>query len=185
MKFKFSHVILPGAVVLLTACAGSSTQPGPGEQTNIGTEPAGATVVVDGDEIGITPMTVKPGDAFPAGFVGMTYQANSKLKFIKYGCKTVKVKVNDALLMTGRIFAKLECSDVIAREQVQQRPPMAAPAPVRQMTPMKSMPVAPAVEKTTESAIEQRLSKLRSLRDKGVISEQEYQKNRTRILSEL
>ena len=182
MKFKFSHVSLLGAAVLLSACAGNSTLPG--EQTIIETEPAGATVVVDGDEIGKTPMTVKPDDAFPAGFHGMTYQANSKLKFIKSGCKTVKIKVNDALLITGRIFAKLECSDAIAHEQAQQHAP-AVTGPAHQMRPVQSMPVTPAAEKTTESAIEQRLSKLRSLRDKGVISEQEYQQNRKRILGEL
>ncbi len=150
----------------------------PDTQVTIKSRPVNAEIYVDGEMIGHTPKNIDPNEVFPARWKNMTLTADGKLTLKKQGCKTYTMKVNDSVLIQGVDIA-LECSDAIAQEQVQQRAPVAAPVQAIPAAP------APAPKKTTESAIEQRLSKIKSLRDKGVISEQEYQQTRTRILSEL
>ncbi len=165
--------------VLLSGCAGGDVIPG--GQVTIKSRPINAQIFVDGEMIGHTPKEINPNEVFPARWKNMTLQAEGKLTLKKQGCKTYTMKVNDSVLIQG-IDVVLECSDAIAQEQVQQHVPERAPAPMMQTIPAAPAPVP---QKTTESAIEQRLNKIKSLRDKGVISEQEYQKNRARILGEL
>jgi len=168
--------------VILSGCAGGDVIPG--GQVTIKSRPVNAQIFVDGEMIGHTPKEINPNEVFPARWKNMTLQAEGNLTLKKQGCKTYTMKVNDSVLIQG-IDVVLECSDAIAQEQVKQHAPKMAPAPMMQTIPAVAPAPAPVPQKTTETAIEQRLNKIKSLRDKGVISEQEYQQNRTRILGEL
>ncbi len=85
----------------------------------------------------------------------------------KQGCKSYEMDVSDQILMND-IKADLEC-DPEAAQAAETRP---------QTTTAKQ---AEIIDATTE----QRLNELKTLYDKGLISDKEYNAQRTRILNEL
>ncbi len=172
--FKTTGVMIC-AVLLLQGCSGTSVKQQ--KHANVTSMPSGATVYANGQKLGVTPLQHDLYDAFPAGWKNWEYQAAGVLEVKMDGCEDYTLKVSDYIL-SKPIHAKLECSDAIAAEK-------RAPAMPVQSMPAHQMPAAPAADKSTTIAIEKRLHKLKQLRDKGVISEQEYQQNRKRILSEL
>ena len=148
------------AILLLQGCAGSSTKHKPADVTS---SPSGATVFANILELGKTPLKHNLYDAFPGGWQNSIYQAQGVLVLKKDGCKDYTLKVSD-LILSKPIHAELECSEVSAPEK---------PTP------------SVAAQIDTESGTEKRLKKLEGLFKKGLITKDEYQRNRERILSEL
>jgi hypothetical protein len=151
----------------------------------IDSEPQGADILADGKNIGKTPMHIKQDDVFPPHWYGSSYMVKGELEINKDGCEGYSMKVNDAVLMND-IKASLKCSPEAMK---------AAPAAVKPATekPVKKSPAVPAkpasaaapVPVAVDAGIEERLTKLKSLRDKGVITAEEYSAQRKRILDSL
>ena len=159
------------AATMLSGCAGtgSSNETRSG-QIRITSEPAGAIAYADGTELGATPLEFAPGSHFRSGFVGLTYRYMGRLSISKAGCETWSTEVNDNILSKD-IHAILECDPYY-------RPAAAAPS-----SPAK--PAVPIPEPASGDPYIERLERLESLRQKGLISDEEYRQLRARILEKL
>ena len=161
----------------------------------IDSEPQGADILADGKNIGKTPMQIKQDDVFPPHWYGRSYMVKGKLEIQKEGCDGFNMEVND-LVLSKDIKASLKCKPGAVQsvsepatepepapepkkmEAKKAKPVSAAPAPV----PVKAEPSKPAA---MDEGVEQRLTKLKSLRDRGVITADEYSDQRKRILDSL
>lgn len=132
----------------------------------IDSKPQGADVIADGKKIGVTPIEIMPDDVFPPRWIGSSYMVKGKLELVKQDCEPVSMEVNDAVL-SKPVSKDLKCS-----EQSKTVPAVAAE------------PVS-AAKQAKNANIEQRLEQLQGLHNKGLISDEEYQAQRQRILSEL
>lgn len=148
------------SIVYLAACASNRL-------VTIDSSPQGADVIADGKKIGVTPIEIMPDDVFPPRWIGSSYMVKGKLELVKQDCEPLSMEVNDNVL-SQPVSKDLKCT-----EQTK-----AAPAAVA------AEPGSPAKQATKQN-IEERLEQLQRLHDKGLISDQEYQTQRQRILSEL
>ncbi len=159
----------------------------------IDSEPQGADILADGKNIGKTPMKIKQDDVFPPHWYGGSYVVKGQLELKKEGCEDVKMEVSD-LVLSKDIKKNLSCNP----EMTQLAPVAKTPAkqePASQKTTMKK--AAPAVVPAMDDPkpapksgkigdeIENRLSRLKDLHDRGVISTKEYAEQRNRILNSL
>ena len=151
----------------------------------IDSSPQGANIIADGKNIGTTPMHITQDEVFPAHWYGTTYMVKGELKINKDGCEGYSMKVNDAVLMND-ITASLKCSPEAMKAAPAAIKPAADEA-VKKSPEATAKPAAAAVQAPVamDAGIEERLTKLKSLRDKGVISADEYAAQRKRILDTL
>lgn len=154
-----------------------------GKQIQIRSNPEGAEVLANDRSIGITPVTVTPGNVWNTGFrtaedYGMNYQYVGTLTIRMPGCKDYKTEVDDYLLHKD-IAVKLECGpDYRPLTAPTTQQPAAAPG-------SSSPSYAPANYETSEEIMARRLRRLEGLRNRSLITEDEYQQVRRRILGEL
>lgn len=160
MRLRFLVVF----ATVLSGCAGNSSASQAGA-IRITSDPAGAIAYADGAELGATPLEIVPGSHFRSGFVGLSYRYHGTLSLKKAGCETWSTDVNDYVLSKD-VHARLKCDPDF-------RPP-AAPAP--SPLPCPSAPNRSYVE---------RLERIKSLHEKGLISDEEYRQLRARILEKL
>lgn len=153
---------------LLAGCAGtSSLTESPAKGIKVSSDPAGATVVANGAELGQTPLQIVPGNHFRSGFVGLSYRYVGKLSVKKPGCETWSTDVNDFVLSKD-IHAKLKCD-----------PNYRAPEPA------STVSVNPATGTPVQESAADRLERIENLRKKGLISDDEYKQLRARVLDKL
>jgi len=150
------------AVAGMSGCAGLMTS---AHKITISSKPAGASVYASGREVGKTPLTIVPDEVFPPRFVGTTYRAAGTLKVAKPGCTPYRREVNDAVLAKD-IHVTLQCDP-------DYRPP-------RSRSEDKGG-AAPAADQSADS----RLRRLERLHRDGLITDQEYQRLRKRVLDTL
>lgn len=154
-------------------------QAGNGKQIEIRSNPAGAEVLANGRRIGITPMTVVPASTWNTGFVtakdyGVNYQYTGTLTLRMPGCKEFSANVDDAFLSKD-IAVQLECGP-----DYQPLSNSSAAAPQ-----VGAGAGARTDYLTSEEIMARRLRRLEGLRNRGLITEDEYQQVRRRILGEL
>jgi len=162
MRIHFSLIILVNSILLMS-CASNRL-------ITIDTNPQGAKVIADGREIGITPLKIEPDEAFPPRWFGSSYLVKGNLELKKSECEPVSMKVNDRILSKD-ITRQLDCSD-------------------KSDTPTNQTNDVPARKNDNQALpikddITQRLEKLNQLHEKDLISNEEYQTQRQRILNEL
>jgi len=160
----------------------------------IDSEPQGADILADGKNIGKTPMHIKQDDVFPPHWYGSSYMVKGELEINKDGCEGFSMKVNDAVLMDD-IKASLKCSPGMMKaapaaaepveKAVNDTPAASTAEPVKPAAPAKADSTVTPKPVTMDADIEGRLTKLKSLRDRGVISADEYSAQRKRILDSL
>jgi Short C-terminal domain/PEGA domain len=172
--FTYLLMLLPLAVslTLLPACSTNpfrSDQTDPGKQgriISVTSSPSGATVRANGNKLGVTPMTVNIDKSFPSSWVraedyGIVYRVSGKLTIEKNGCEDYTVPVSHTA----------PADDVNVTLVCKEEKPM--PGPAETVKPVMS------------ENMEQRLKKLDKLYRDGVISSEEYNQHRNRILGEL
>ena len=161
----------------------------------IDSEPRGADILADGKNIGKTPMHIKQDDVFPPHWYGSSYMVKGELEINKDGCEGYSMKVNDAVLMND-IKASLKCSPGMMKaapaaavepveKAVNDTPAASTAVPVKAAVPAKSSSTESSKPVVVDADIEQRLDKLKGLRDRGVITADEYSVQRRRILDSL
>lgn len=159
---------------LLPACA--ANQFGPVDRITIDSEPQGAQVLVANKPVGVTPLAVVLDDVFPLHWTKRTdrdsgegfafYRRLDTLMIKKEGCDPYIAQVNTDDLARD-IKINLKC-DPNYKPPVVVEP--AGPAPV---------------QRATAQSLEQRLQQLESLKQKGLITSDEYNTQRQRILGEI
>ncbi len=172
MRNRVRGAQVAAGVLAALGLAGCSSVVKEQRTTTIDSDPAGAIVLASGVEIGATPVTVRPDEVFPPRFVGFEYRASGTLTVKKPGCKTFSEQVNDAVLSRD-IHVKLDCDP-------NYRPSPTASAETR---PATSAPASPAAR--PDASIAARLQRLDALRKRGLITADEYQQIRKKILNEL
>ena len=155
------------ALLLLSGCAANTF--GPPERITINSDPQGARVYVADKEIGTTPLAVVLDDIFPMRWTSRTdqdkgegfafYRRLAILELKKGGCEPYSAQV-DTQTLTRDINVSLKCD------------PNYTP-------PAITEPAA------TATSIEQRLQQLDALKQKGLLSDEEYRAQRQRILNQL
>ena len=153
---------------------------------SIDSDPQGADIIADGKNIGKTPKQISQDDVFPPHWHGTSYMVKGNLEIQKEGCEGYSMEVND-LVLSKDIKANLKCRQIAMQPvnqpaSVSHQPVTTEAAPA---APVQKAPSAAAKTSTAADEIEKRLAKLKSLRDKGVISAEEYADQRKRILDSL
>ena len=141
----------------------------------IDSEPSGADVFAMGQKIGTTPLTVNTKEVFPRTYPKEKESLYGKLTFKKEGCSDLTRSVSPKLIV---LRGQLDCG---------------TPKPVAQESSKgtSEVSVAPATQESSKGAsganatVEQRLTKIKDLLDKGLITEEEAKKARERVLNDL
>ena len=153
---------------MLPACA--THHAGPIDRITIDSEPQGAQVLVAEKPVGVTPLAVVLDDVFPMHWTARTakdtegfgfYRRLDTLTIKKEGCEPYTAQVYSVDLAHD-IKINLKCDP-------NYKPPLA------------TKPATPA----TADSLEQRLQQLESLKQKGLITNDEYRVQRQRILGEI
>lgn len=169
-------LLAPLLVALASGCAPMGTKPG---RVEVSSDPAGADVYVMGSRVGATPLTVDQDAIFPLTYPGAKQALYGVVELRKAGCLPASKNVSTRAVSRG-LHVKLDCGEAARAEtpaSSQAQPAQPAPSANEQA------PATPVVEQTP--VIEQRLRQVQELRDKGLITEQEAQEARQRILGEL
>jgi hypothetical protein len=139
---------------------------------NLRSNPAGATVLANGEVIGTTPMKINPDRVFPHKRKGLDWHREGTLTLQRPACTPKTLDVDNDLLKRS-LTVDLECRpDAPALAM-----PPAAPAPT---TSAAARPAAP-----TSASTAQRLRELEGLHSQGLITAEEYASIRARILDRL
>jgi len=125
----------------------------------IDSEPPGADVFAMGEKIGTTPIVISSTDVFPTQYPKEKEAFYGKLIFRKTGCADLTRTVDRKLVL---LRAQLECG----------RPSAVAPE-------------KPKVSPDSGENAEQRLTRIKELLDKGLITEEEARRARERVINEL
>ncbi len=168
IQTAYRPVFILFALLLLQGCAGI----GSNKLITVSSEPQGAEVLADGKPVGRTPVQISQVQNFPPRWHGTSYTVKGKLEFRKPGCEPYTLEVNEGMLLKD-IHVDLECAPGVGDGKVSgpkesgagRTAPRGAAADVRD--------------------IEARLERLGALRDRGTISEEEYRRQRRRILDSL
>ncbi|MCK5640191.1 MAG: PEGA domain-containing protein [Gammaproteobacteria bacterium] len=149
-------------VIALSGCSGNGLASKSSSRFLVNSEPEGATVYVLGQPVGETPLTLEQRSVFPLVYPPEQVNLYGKVELRHRGCETLQRPVSGRVLANG-MLAKLKCKSVPAAQSEETG---------------KS---ATSATKSTR----QRLLELQALKDEALISEEEYQTQRQRILGEL
>jgi hypothetical protein len=162
-RWKFANL---GVVVLALALQGCFSVP-----VNLRSDPAGATVLANGEVIGTTPMRVYADRVFPHKRNGIDWRREGTLTLERPGCKPETMEVDNDTLKRS-LTVDLECRP--------DAPGLTTPVTATRQTVATQQPAARTAVGTAE-----RLRELEDLRGQGLISDDEYRSIRTRILEGL
>jgi len=157
---KRKILFLLGMSVFLQAC--NETR-----MVKIDSAPPGANVIADGKNIGTTPMQFDAEAIFPPHWYGGSYMVKGNLQLEKEGCNKIDMSVDDRLLSKD-INKTLDCKQGVVINDEAKQAPVVNPDAVM-----------------SEQDIEQRIDKLKDIYDKGLITKEEYQEQRQRILNQI
>ena len=157
-----SKVAALGATALALTLQGCLSIP-----VNIRSEPSGATVLANGKMIGTTPMQIYADRVFPHQRKGLDWHREGTLTLERPGCTPETMQVDNDLLKRS-LTVDLEC-----------RPD----APV--VTTPRAVAAQSAAAARSSGGTAQRLQEVEELRRQGLISVDEYQSIRRRILEQL
>jgi len=135
-------------------------QKGPvGFTVKIESDPSGADVFAMGERIGMTPMVISSRDIFPSDYPKEKEIFYGKVTLKKTGCSDLTKTVDKKLLV---MRAQLECGH-----------------------PSSVGAEKPRIAPDAGGSAEQRLTRIKELLDKGLITEDEAKRARERIINEL
>lgn len=185
------------SLLSLCGCSGyGGGTSGSHREITIDSDPQHATVYAEGTEIGMTPLVIRPDEVFQArftmgdsdtgGIVAFRYVGMLSIK--KDGCKSYTTQVDDNILARD-IHVKLECDPAHPADKALPTPPAQAPVSrdLQSDRPAADRaPASPDLETNrTAGDAEERLMRIESLYKKGLLSEEEYQTLRQRVLDTL
>jgi hypothetical protein len=168
--------LLFSSLLLLQGC-------GSRKPITISSQPEGADIIADGKNIGKTPLKISQDDVFPPRWHGTSYMVKGKLELKKAGCDPFSMNIDD-MKLSKDISADLKCRPGAVSTPAVSEPAVAVPRPNEPANGSTSIVTQP-VKPTTTDAIEQRLERLKELRDRGAITADEYAAQRKRILDSL
>lgn len=157
------HFVLSFAFMALTGCSGNGLIHKNNQTLTIESTPAGASVHVMEENVGLTPMQLRLERIFPLVYDNHQQPLYGKVLLKKRGCRDYLVTVSSHLISEG-LRARLDC-DRNSHPDLEQ---------LRQAEPP-----------TPDKSPKQRLRQLEELRKAGLITEKEYRDLRHKIMDSL
>ena len=162
-----THKLLATLIVLpLAGCTGNSLLPSSSDTFQVDSVPVGASVIVLGEAMGQTPMTLSTHDVFPQSYDQDKQHLYGRVELTYPGCESTLTTISSRVIGHG-LNAKLKCGDT---------------------NPTQEKPQAVIVEPTPRSEpseLKLRLQKLKELYQEELISEEEYAEKRRALLEYL
>ena len=161
-----SYKLLATLIVLpLIGCSGSPLVSSSRGQFLVDSAPVGASVLVLGETMGQTPLTLNTRDVFPQSFPGEKQHLYGRIELTYPGCEPFITTVSSRIINEG-LTARLACREQPATAVTHPAPSPSSPTP----QPLELKP---------------RLKQLKQLFEEGLISEEEYATKRQQLLQEL
>jgi hypothetical protein len=177
-------ICLAAAWVAFTLGAGgtqaASLLPKTSDRLVVESTPPGAEIWIMGKHEGVTPMVLPIKKVFPEQFKSDEIGLYGRVRLVKPGCESVTLPVSNDALANG-MKVKLKCAEVVPAVGVTPAasPYGAAPgSSASALVPAAPTPALPL-------SVKERLQQLQDLRRDGLITEDEYQSVRKRILDSL
>lgn len=142
----------------VSACSQTPLLSGGDNQITVDSEPSGAAIYVMGESVATTPAVIDLSTVYPVTYAPESQDDYGRITLKRAGCDDRVITVSPRMISSG-LKTKLDC---VAAE--------ASPVTTPTLT---GKPVA------------QRLQELQALKEKGLITEEEYQAIRQRILESL
>jgi hypothetical protein len=139
------------------------------DQFLVDSAPVGASVLVLGETMGQTPLTLNTRAVFPQSFPSEKQHLYGRIELTYPGCEPFITTVSSRIISEG-LTARLSC-----REQ----PPTSPTSAFTHPAPSPSSSAAKPLE------IKPRLQQLKQLFEEGLISEGDYAAKRQQLLQEL
>ncbi|MDA3869999.1 MAG: SHOCT domain-containing protein [Gammaproteobacteria bacterium] len=152
---KTKTPLILSLMLLLPACGQTPLIHAGADAITVSSEPSGASIYVMGKKITETPAVIDLSAVYPVTYAQELQSDYGRITLKHEGCEDRIITVSSGMMSNG-LKVKLDC--VTAKE-----PQVAAPA----------------------STAAQRLEELQVLKAKGLLSEEEYQTIRNRILDSL
>jgi hypothetical protein len=178
-NYRASLALLCGTAVL-AACGGFYPNPG---SVAIQSDPSGADVYVLGKKVGTTPVNLALGDMYPSGYSASQAGQYGVVRLQHEGCKDYLQRVDSATYGRG-IKAVMDCGQAAVVAPSATSGPDSAPV-VAQPAAASPAPVPAAPPAAEASTVEQRLQRVKDLLGKGLITPDEAEAARKRILEGL
>lgn len=134
----------------------------------IRSDPPGAAVMALGKTWGVTPMRLKVREAFPALYRPEQPYIGMAVHLSKAGCAEFRVPIHRRSI-PAEIHAELDCEPAV------QAAGPSSPAREPTQSPARDEPMNPPGVRT-------KLQELEQLRREGLVSEEEYQRLRRKVL---
>lgn len=181
---------------MVAGCASTGNQGG-SSTIQIVSDPPGATAYASGRKIGVTPLRFVPGEYFNARPVFNDSDAIVAVRYVgtltleRTGCEPYDLSVNDRILASD-IHAQLNCSSTqsvneTAVQAASEDPAKSASRNTPAATPAAETSAKPGTGSRFDpgDSAEKRLIRLETLHDRGLITDEEYQSLRKKILDTL
>lgn len=137
----------------------------------IRSEPSGAAVMALGKTWGVTPLRLRVRDAFPALYRPEQPYIGMAVHLSKSGCAEYRLPIHRRSI-PDEIHAELDCDPAVLVESSAKTTP---PAPEAEPAPAETPPANPP-------GVRAKLQQLEQLRKDGLVSEEEYQRLRKKVL---
>ncbi len=137
----------------------------------IRSEPSGAAVMALGKTWGVTPLHLRVRDAFPALYRPEQPYIGMAVHLSKPGCAEYRMPIHRRSI-PDQIYAELDCDPAVLVESIGKTSPPTAKA---EPAPSETPPANPA-------GVRAKLQQLEQLRKDGLVSEEEYQRLRKKVL---
>ncbi|MCW8875349.1 MAG: SHOCT domain-containing protein [Gammaproteobacteria bacterium] len=137
----------------------------------IHSEPSGAAVMALGKTWGVTPLRLRVRDAFPALYRPEQPYIGMAVHLSKPGCAEYRVPIHRRSI-PDEIHAELDCDPAVLVDSNGKTSP---PAPAAEPAPADTPPANPL-------GVRAKLQQLEQLRQDGLVSEEEYQRLRRKVL---
>lgn len=155
---KTKTLMILSLMLLMPACGQALLISGNDNKITVSSEPSGASIYVMGERLAATPAVINLGTVYPVTYAPELQGDYGRITLKHEGCEDRIITVSSGMISNG-LKAKLDC---IAAEESQVTVPASMAKPVAQ-----------------------RLQELQALKDKGLLSDEEYQAIRNRILNSL
>ena len=156
MKTKTPLIL--SMMLLLPACGQTPLVHADADAINVSSEPSGASIYVMGKMIAETPAVVDLSAVYPVTYAQELQGDYGRVTLKHEGCEDRIITLSSGMMSSG-LKAKLDC---VTAEESQVAVPASAAKPVAQ-----------------------RLQELQALKEKNLLSNEEYQTIRNRILDSL
>lgn len=156
MKTKI--VVSLASILLLPACGGNALMLKNNSEIPVTSEPSAASVYVMGKLIGTTPMVVSTKSVYPVTYAQENTKNYGRITLRRKSCADQILTVSAQMISDG-VNAKLDC---LSNEE--------------EVVKEKSLP---------DKSVKQRLQELQTLKNEGLINEDEYLRIRYSILESL